>query len=69
MTGVPAANLPFQPSNERPDPRDEATVRDLIARAGLPASDAEIAEVALSYSSFRDAAESVCAAALGETGY
>jgi aspartyl-tRNA(Asn)/glutamyl-tRNA(Gln) amidotransferase subunit A len=67
LTGDPADDLPFQPSSERPDPRDEATVRDLLARAGLPASDVEIAEVALSYMSFREAALSVCAAALGET--
>jgi aspartyl-tRNA(Asn)/glutamyl-tRNA(Gln) amidotransferase subunit A len=66
MTGEPAEDLPFQPSSERPDPQDEATVRQMIALAGLPASDVEIAEVALSYSCFREAADSVCAAALGE---
>jgi aspartyl-tRNA(Asn)/glutamyl-tRNA(Gln) amidotransferase subunit A len=66
MTGEPAEDLPFQPSSEPPDPEDETTVRHMIALAGLPASDVEIAELALNYPSFREAAESVGAAALGE---
>jgi hypothetical protein len=66
LRGQAAEDLPFQPSSERPDPHDEAAVRQMVAFAGLPASDAEIAEVALSYSSFREAANGVCAATLSE---
>jgi aspartyl-tRNA(Asn)/glutamyl-tRNA(Gln) amidotransferase subunit A len=66
LRGEAAKDLPFQPSEERPDPQDEDAVRQMVAFAGLPASDAEIAEVALSYASFREAANSVCAATLGQ---
>jgi hypothetical protein len=63
FAGEPGVQPPFDLTAQGPpDPAHEATTRALLAVAGLPASDEEIAALARSYPYVREAADSVCAA-------